>query len=144
MTGRMFVLTVVLFAAAGSAAAATPTRPADHHGYRWGAKKLLCTSVAKERRKADTVVITVKGKRYWCSPQTFGGTAAKAAVAVRAAYQERWNPGVGGLYDGFTNLSCTGAGAAWVCYWQTPSFSGSSTVTFTANGPVVGPVVVKG
>ncbi len=134
-----FALLMFLFAA--SASASTPTHPAYHHGYRWGAKKLLCTSVKTERRKADTVIITVKGKRYWCSKPvapTFGGTAAKAAVAVRAFYQAKWNPDAGGgLYDGFTHLSCSGAGAVWLCDWQTPAFSGTAKVTFTAKGPMV-------
>lgn len=40
--------------------------PSDHHTYRWSAKKLLCTSYSAERRRADTAVVNVAGRRYWC------------------------------------------------------------------------------
>lgn len=40
--------------------------PSDHHTYRWGAKKLYCTSYKAERRKRDTIVVTHGGRKYWC------------------------------------------------------------------------------
>ncbi len=134
---RTASLAVAMFLFAGIAAAATPSHPAFHHGYRWGAQRLLCTSVKSERRKTDTVAVTFKGRRYWCSRPSVVGTAAQAAVAVRAAYQQKVNPGVGGQYDGFTELTCSGKGAVWKCAYQTAAFAGSATVTFTAKGPVV-------
>ncbi len=127
LTSSLFVLIVA------ATASAAPVKPADHHGYRWGTQKLLCTSVKKERRAADTVTIVVSGKRYWCSRPTFGGTAAKAAAALHTAYP-----------DSYTNLSCSGGGAVWVCAWQTVAFAGTAKVTFTAKGPVVSDRVVTG
>lgn len=62
---------VALTAAADVAAHSNPCHmrhacPSDHHTYRWGPKKLLCTSYAAERRKKDSIVVTVGGRRYWC------------------------------------------------------------------------------
>lgn len=40
--------------------------PSDHHTYRWGPKKLFCTSYAAERRNRDTIIVRYGGRRYWC------------------------------------------------------------------------------
>ncbi len=139
VVGRLALSLLCLgLVAAGAASAATPMKPADHHGYRWGPAKLLCTSVATERRANDKVAITFKGRRYWCSRPAWAiGTKTQAMNAVRLAEQEKINPGQGGLYDGFTILTCSGGPTVWRCQWQTPGFAGDATVTFTASGPKV-------
>ncbi len=131
---------VLLLISAGIGSAATPKKPADHHGYRWGTQKLLCTSVRSERRPNDTVVITYKTKRYWCSrpaKPAIVGTRAQAIDAVRYAYQEKVSPGTGGMYQAFTALDCTGGPTVWRCTFTTQGVDGSATVTFTSSGPKV-------
>lgn len=42
------------------------TCPSDHHTYKWGPKKLLCTSYAAERKPSDRIRVVVGGRTYWC------------------------------------------------------------------------------
>lgn len=116
------------------------TCPSDHHSYRYGPAKLLCTSVKSERRKADTVSIVVKGRRYWCSkpaPAVPAGSAAEAEAAVRKATTERFYPGQGKpTWQSFTRLECVGGKGVYQCSFG-EGFAGTATVTWTASGPVV-------
>lgn len=151
----MVVLAVAAAALAGvSVASAHPNPchkkrscPSDHHQYRWGSKRLLCTSVRKERRKADTAVVVWKGRRYWCSrpakkpvkkPPVVvpAGSVSEAAEAVGLAIARRFDPAATHRYQVFLP-SCSGGKGHYVCSGRDANLSVTAKVDWSAAGPTV-------
>ncbi len=121
----------------GAASAASPKKPADHHGYRWGAQKLLCTSVRAERRPNDRVIITYKGRRYWCSLPAALGTANLSSVAMGVAIADRFNPADTHPWQ-VALPGCKRTGPkVFACSIVHPLLTAAATVTWTAAGPKV-------
>ncbi len=134
---RFAVLLGLAAVFAGSSAAAAPKKPADHHGYRWGTQKLLCTSVRSERRPNDNVTIVAAGKRYWCSkPVIPAGSTGEAGMALRRAATARFYPGDTRPWSSWTHFDCTGGKGVYHCSFG-EGFSGTATVTWSAKGPAV-------
>lgn len=131
----LILCTLGVLAAVSPALGATPKAPAKHHGYRWSAERLLCTSVLKERRANDTVTVRYQGKRYWCSRPP--GSPELAGEALRFAIQERIKPGSGYGYQALKDYGCPGKAGVYRCSFTSENITGTATVTFKPKPVVV-------